>query len=314
MVEVTSAHMSDQQPDPGADQSAADPAEPRAEPDRSAAPDHQAEPDRSAAPDHQAEPDRSAVPDHQAEPDRSAVPDHPALPETKRRRISAAGAMIGLLLGLLGFALVVQLHGNTPDEQLETARTEDLVRILADLDARETRLREEISDLEASRRRLESGAQGKEAALAEARRRADEIGILAGTLPAEGPGLTIGFAPVSEPIRASVLLDAVQELRGAGAEAMEIEGAGGTTVRIVASTYLVDAEDGVMVGGAVLGAPYILRVIGDPQTMRTALQIPGGVIDNVQQRGGTVSVNEGGTISISTLHHGEGLRYARPVQ
>src|SRR4051812_9417117 len=60
------------------------------------------------------------------------------------RRISAAGTMIGLLFGLLGFGLVVQLRSHSTDPQLASARPEDLVRILSDLDARQSRLRSEI--------------------------------------------------------------------------------------------------------------------------------------------------------------------------
>jgi hypothetical protein len=173
------------------------------------------------------------------EPSTQAV-EVPGAP-TPRPAVSAAGAVIGLLLGLLGFALAVQLRGNTTDTQLATARPDDLVRILSDLDSRSDRLRTEIRDLEDSRRQLESGAQGREAALAAARRRADDLGILAGTAPAVGPGLTIVFTPRDEPIRAATLLDAVQELRGAGAEAMQIRGSKGATVRVVASTYFVDS-------------------------------------------------------------------------
>ncbi len=65
------------------------------------------------------------------------------------------------------------------------------MRILSDLEARESRLQSEISALEDSQRQLASGAQGRQAALAEAERRADELGILAGTLPAAGRACVI---------------------------------------------------------------------------------------------------------------------------
>src|SRR5206468_12312488 len=94
----------------------------------------------------------------------------------RARRMSVAGAIIGLLLGLLGFALVVQLRSNASDPELATARPEDLVRILSDLEARQDRLRQEISQLQDSQRQLASGVQGREAALQEARRRADDLG------------------------------------------------------------------------------------------------------------------------------------------
>jgi uncharacterized protein YlxW (UPF0749 family) len=233
--------------------------------------------------------------------------------EPRRRRFSSAGAVIGLLLGLLGFALVVQLRSNDADAQLSTSRPEDLVRILSDLDARQDRLRSEIATLEDSQRQLASGAQGREAALAEARRRADELGILAGTLPAQGPGLTITFVAGSEPTRASVILDAVEELRGAGAEAMQIGGAGSPAVRVVAATYFVDDGTGLTVDGRHLTGPYTLVVIGDAQTMQTALNIPGGVVDTVRQHGGNVIVQESGTVSVTALRQAGALKYAHPT-
>jgi uncharacterized protein YlxW (UPF0749 family) len=229
------------------------------------------------------------------------------------RRMSAGGAVISLLLGLLGFALVVQLRSNTTDAALTSARPEDLVRILSDLDSRQERLRQDIADLEETRRQLESGAQGREAALTQAHRRADDLGILAGTLPAIGPGLDIRLIPGAEPIHAVTVLDAVEELRGAGAEAMQLSGSNGAVIRVVASSYFVDATDALTVDGQRLTAPYGVLVIGDPQTMQTALNIPGGVVDALRQHGGTVSVREDPAIRVDALHKAATLRYARPV-
>jgi uncharacterized protein YlxW (UPF0749 family) len=230
-----------------------------------------------------------------------------------RQRVSSASLVIALLLGLLGFALVVQLRSNATDPGLSSARPEDLVRILSDLDSRQQRLRQEIAQLQDSQRQLASGAQGREAALEEARRRADDLGILAGTLPAAGSGLTITFTPGKDAIPAGTILDAVEELRGAGAEAMQVAGSGGGPVRVVASTYFTDVRDGLNVDGTRLGAPYTLLVIGDPQTMHTALNIPGGVVDTVHQRGGNVIVQEADTVRVTALHQAATLEYARPV-
>ncbi len=220
--------------------------------------------------------------------------------------------MIGVLIGLLGFGLVVQLKSNSADPTLSTARPEDLVRILSDLDAREQRLRQEIANLEETQRQLQSGAQGRQAALDEARKRADELGILAGTLPAEGPGIVATFSPSGRPIRAEAILDAVEELRGAGAEAMQISGPGSTSVRIVASTAFVDADGGILAGGQRLSAPYTITVIGEPQTMRTALNIPGGVVETVTTDGGSLTIGEPAVVRVTALHPQGVLRYAVP--
>ncbi len=270
-------------------------------------------PDPEPTPEPEPEPEPAAEPP--AEPAGKPEPAAEPLPARGARvpPLSPAGAVVGLLLVLLGFALVVQLRSNATDPELAAARPEDLVRILSDLDARQSRLRQEIASLEESRRQLASGAQGREAALAEARRRADQLGILAGTLPAEGPGLSIRFNPGTERIRAETILDAVEELRGAGGEAMQIAGATGGPVRIVASTSFVAAGDELLVEGQRLTAPYTIVVIGDPQTMQTALNIPGGVADTVRRRGGTVNVQAADLVQVTALHQAGTPKYARPV-
>ncbi|GIJ08083.1 DUF881 domain-containing protein [Micromonospora andamanensis] len=233
------------------------------------------------------------------------------------RRLSSAAVMIGVLLGLLGFTLAVQLKTTSTDSALATARQEDLVRILYDLEAREIRLRQDVAALEESQRQLRSGEQGRQAALEEATRRADELGILAGTLPARGPGLAVRFqAGATKPISAMRVLDAVQELRGAGAEAMQISGGDRATVRIVASTYFVDHEskDGsLVVDGRRLTGPFTITVVGDPATMRTALNIPGGVVASVAGDGGNVIVEDREVAEVSALHVPRPLEHARPV-
>jgi uncharacterized protein YlxW (UPF0749 family) len=235
-------------------------------------------------------------------------------PDPKTRKLSSAGALIWVLLALFGFTLVVQLRSNSADDGLATARQEDLVRILSDLEARDQRLQSEINTLETSRQRLTSGVQGRQAALAEAQKRADELGLLAGTLPGRGTGLRIVIDPRGAKVKASAVLNAVQELRGAGGEVMQIVGTDGGAVRIVASTYFVDVDNGgIVVDGRQLTGPWTLLVIGQPQTMQTALQIPGGVVASVNSAGGSVTMEARSMVEVTALRKATSLQYARPV-
>ncbi len=282
-------------------------------------------PAAAAAPEPEPEPAAEPAPPVVEEPgeprdwdvDGTAVDDEdPAVRQSVagRRKVSAAGAVIGILLVLFGFAFVVQLRSNATDEQLSTARPEDLVRILSDLDARKDRLSQEITQLQTTQQQLAAGSQGRAAALDAAAKRARDLGILAGTLPAQGPGIQVRFVSGAQALKASVILDAVEELRDAGAEAMEIDGGNGATVRVVASSWFVDgADSGLEVDGQLLTAPYWLTAIGDPQTMQTALNIPGGVVDNVHNGGGNVIVNQPGTVRVTALHQTGSPRYGQPV-
>jgi uncharacterized protein YlxW (UPF0749 family) len=237
------------------------------------------------------------------------------------RRVDIA---VAVLLGLLGFAAAVQVRSNQDEGVLASARQEDLVQILDDLTSRSLRLRQEITTLTATQERLTSGSGREEAAVAEARRRTQVLGILAGTVAARGPGVLVTIDDPEHKVTAEVLLDALEEMRDAGAEAIQLEGeidpitnapGSGQTVRVVASTAFVDAEDrgGVEVDGTLLVPSYRFVVIGDPATIAAALAIPGGVIDNVEQRGARAVVARRENVLVAALRPLDRPRYARPA-
>jgi uncharacterized protein YlxW (UPF0749 family) len=230
--------------------------------------------------------------------------------------------LVALLLGLLGFAAVVQVRATQEEGPLAGARQEDLVQILDDLSNRNARLRGEIGTLTQARERLTSGTDQTQAALEEAQRRAQVLGVLAGTVPAEGPGVSLVLTDLQGKLSADVLLDALQELRDAGAEAIQLEGpvrpGGGPTgqtqtVRVVASTSLLDDDEGVVVDGALLRPPYRFLVIGESATLASALAIPGGVVDTVKELGGRADVRQLDSVVVSALRPLEEPQYAEPA-
>jgi len=156
-------------------------------------------------------------------------------------------------------------------------------------------------------------AETLEFALEEARERTRVLGILAGTLAARGPGVELTISDVEGQVGADVLLDALQELRDAGAEAIELSTVTGPAVRVVASTSLVDVEGGVEVDGTRLVSPYRFRVIGESRTLAAALDIPGGVLDVLRQRKAQAVVTQRPSVLISSLRAAPSPRYARPA-
>jgi len=224
--------------------------------------------------------------------------------------------LVAVLLLLLGFALAVQVRSTRADGVLTSARQEDLVQILEELGNRSDRLRQEVATLTATRQRLTSGSGASEAALAEARRRTQLLAVAAGTVAATGPGVTVRITDPDAKVSASVLLDALEELRNAGAEAVQIEGTGPAgapvAVRVVAQTALSDDPEGIVVDGTRLVAPYRFVVIGDPGTLASALNIPGGVTDTVHQQGGSTQVSRLARVRVGALRVLTTPRYARP--
>lgn len=248
------------------------------------------------------------------EPD-SPTPDAPAGDWQRLRaallsRPSRGQLVVAVLCGLLGFGLVTQVHATSTSGGLGSARTDDLLGILADLNSRGDRLRAEIADLQAREQRLSSGSGHDRAALAEARARLQTLGVLTGTLPAQGPGIVLTVTDPRGRVGAAVLLDAVEELRDAGAEALQLSG-----VRVIASTAIVDAPGGgITVGGHRVIAPYRLAAIGGADTLAQALAIPGGVLDTVDGRGGAHAVvTRSPHLTVTALQPLRRPRYARPA-
>ncbi|MFF7331616.1 DUF881 domain-containing protein [Streptomyces sp. NPDC090306] len=222
-------------------------------------------------------------------------------------RVTRAQLIFALLLFGLGFGLAIQVASNSDSgSALRGARQEDLVRILDELDDRTGRLEDEKQGLEKQRDELENSSDQAEEARKQTVEKEKQLGILAGTVAAQGPGITMTVTDPKATVEADSLLDAVQELRAAGAEAIEVNG-----VRVVASTYLTDAGKSVDVDGNKIEAPYRFKVIGNPQDLEPALNIPGGVVQTMEKEQATVTVDRSTKIVVDALRAAEQPDYAR---
>jgi uncharacterized protein YlxW (UPF0749 family) len=222
-------------------------------------------------------------------------------------RLSRAQLIVAVLLFGLGFGLAVQVASNSDgDSALRGARQEDLVRILDELDSRTQRLEDEKQGLEDQRTELENSSDQAEEARKQTVEKEKQLGILAGTVAAQGPGVTLTIDDTKGTVKADMLLDAIQELRAAGAEAIQVNG-----VRVVADTYLADSGGGVKVDGNKITQPYRFKVIGKPQDLEPALNIPGGVVQTLEKEQATVTVDRSTKIVVDALRPAERPDYAR---
>ncbi|GAA2068203.1 DUF881 domain-containing protein [Streptomyces albiaxialis] len=221
-------------------------------------------------------------------------------------RVTRAQLVVALLLFVLGLGLAIQVRSTSENSALRGARHEDLVRILDELDDRTKRLEDEKRELEGHRTELESSSDQAEEARKQTKEKEAQLGVLAGTVKAEGPGIRMTVNDRAGSTDSDALLDAVQELRAAGAEAIQVNG-----VRVVASTYFSDSGDGVRVDGRKIGQPYRFEVIGKPQDLEPALNIPGGVVQTLKKEQATVSVSRSEKITVDALRSAKRPDYAR---
>jgi uncharacterized protein YlxW (UPF0749 family) len=235
--------------------------------------------------------------------------EHRTLRSLLAGRPGRAQIVVAVLLAALGFAAVVQVRLTRTDDNFSGARRDDLVTLLDSLSGAADRASQQISDLEQTRRDLLNTSQRRSAAVAEERTRLSVLQILTGTVAAVGPGVTVTISDPDAAVTAPILLNGVDELRDAGAEAIELDNA----VRVVASTSIVDRNGVLVADGTALHPPYVIDVIGSPHTLQEAVMFPGGLSDEVKQVGGTADVHEANVVQIASLHTLTPSEYSQPT-
>lgn len=194
----------------------------------------------------------------------------------------------------LGLLITWSIRQNDQPEVLTSAREDELVLILDDLVKQTDDLEQELVKQKQVLESLKNGSsdQAREAA----QRRLDQLIVLSGTAPVSGSGLQIRITGDLYSVSAFTLLDMVQELRDAGAVAIEINGS-----RVVSNTYFQDAPDGIKISQKTIRSPYVVNAIGDPATLETALKIPGGIVETIQTADGVVVVNRSTNVAIDSI-------------
>ena len=228
-------------------------------------------------------------------PARTAAEARYRLIRSLKPRMTGTQTVITAIFVIVGFATTAAITGNGTNGILANARQTDLVSVLDDLAQRQARLQSEYDRLEAARANLLGGDEFQ--ALNEAKRRAANLSLLAGTQPVAGAGIQV---TISGNLTATTLLDAIQELRDAGATSIQVADAD-LAVRIVANSWFADSPDGVTVSDNALRVPIEISALGESTVLEPALKIPGGLQDTVGSGGGTFKVVARPDIEISAV-------------
>jgi uncharacterized protein YlxW (UPF0749 family) len=223
------------------------------------------------------------------------------------------GTLAIVLCLLLGIAIVTQVRQTESGDSLETARPADLLVLLDSLQQREAALNTEVAQLQRTLAAMQAAGNSDQAAIENARARLAALSILIGAVAATGPGVTITIDDPGPGVAPETMLDVINELRAAGAEAMEIR-SGRQTVRVGVDTWVVGGPGALIVDSRTFAPPYSVLAIGDPPTLAAAMNIPGGAVDSVERVGGRMTVTQSDRVDITTLRQPKPRQYAQPVK
>ncbi len=223
------------------------------------------------------------------------------------------GTLAVVLCLLLGIAIVTQVRQTDSGDSLDTARPADLLLLLDSLRQREATLNTEVGELQNTLNSLQASGNTDQAAIKSAQDRLAALSIMVGAVGATGSGVTITIDDPGPGVSPETMLDVINELRAAGAEAIEINDAH-QSVRVGVDTWVVGTPGSLTIDGKTLLPPYSILAIGDPPTLAAAMNIPGGAEDSIKRVGARMSVQQADRVDVTTLRQPKPHQYAQPVK
>ncbi|HOS69703.1 MAG TPA: DUF881 domain-containing protein [Bacillota bacterium] len=145
----------------------------------------------------------------------------------------------------------------------------------------------------------------------------DQARIMAGIEDVEGPGITVVVddlkfsEKVNYPlISYSMLLELLNELNAAGAEAVSINGQ-----RIISTTEIRQIGGiHININTVSFAPPFIFKAIGDPKTLEAALRLREGIAERLENSGVAVTITQEQLIRIPKYNGVIERKYAKVVK
>ncbi|MBS4961028.1 MAG: DUF881 domain-containing protein [Clostridiales bacterium] len=239
------------------------------------------------------------------------------------RKTKQASAAVTCVCILLGFIIGIQVK--TVKKQMNTTelqRASDLSTQVKGLQEENERLSNALAD---SQKKL----KGFEDAFAEAGNdqgkalqlildTLDESRDAAGFTAMKGRGIIVtlddskttadGSEASAFVVHAEDILNVVNELNVAGAEAISINGQ-----RLNARTAIRCSGSVVTVNNVKIAVPFEITAIGDPDVMEAALSFPGGVVDNLTPWGIRVDVKKSSEVIVPAYSAKVEFKEAEPT-
>ncbi|RJQ29647.1 MAG: DUF881 domain-containing protein [Peptococcaceae bacterium] len=224
--------------------------------------------------------------------------------------ITAVAVIFGLMLAFQ-FRNTSRISGSVPYNRIQ-----ELIIEKKQLEKENTNLSDEINDLTA---KLAVAGRSVSEAGAALRGELEKTKLIAGLVPVSGPGVEVTLSELlgeggagnasSYIIRDDDLLKLVNELRGAGAEAIAIDGQ-----RVVATTEIRMVGNNINVNLVRVSTPYRVTAIGNAEVLKSSLEAKGGLAEYLSTLGVTVAVQAKERVNIPAFKGSLDFDYAKSVQ
>ncbi len=206
-----------------------------------------------------------------------------------RLPLGIAGLVLGLLLATQMRA-TVEIQKQTKNS---SRRYQSLIKVVDQARNKQNQMSTRVENL---RKQLEAYKKGvvETAKVAEINNQINQVKIVTGELPVEGPGLYITLddrETTATQVFSGDVKDIINILRYSGAEAIAVNGQ-----RIVANTAVHEAGRNLLINKVPInrseGIPYEVLAVGDPDNMESFLRVTYGLLADLQGAGVKIKITK----------------------
>ena len=231
-----------------------------------------------------------------------------------RADITAVTVVIFIVCIVLVSVILMQFRTveQTDITEIENMRESELRTTLAEWKAKYEEVSAQLEDTNSRIEDYKQTIEDNEAASELIDEELTESNILVGKTDVYGEGVVVTLSDGSVQVQAYDLIDLVNELRYAGAEAISIN-----DIRVIATTDIIDMADYtyIMVNLQRTQGPYVVKAIGDKDYMSTILNLKGsGFIDRYKTSGINASLKTENRVEIPKANQEFEIEYMREVE
>lgn len=217
---------------------------------------------------------------------------------------------VGLMCFVLTYVMFMQfkLVEETDITEIENARESELKEKLANWKTRYKDVEEKLEESSTKLREYNERKASNQETSQLLEKELEQVKKIAGLTEVKGDGIIVTLTDKEEVIEARDLIEVVNELKLAGAEAISIN-----DKRIVNMTDIVDiVEKVILINVERTASPYVIKAIGDSKYLESALNTKTiGIMDQMAVAGKDTKLERQNNIKISPYNKELPVQYMK---
>lgn len=237
----------------------------------------------------------------------------------KNMKGKAALVLVSILLGIILAIQFKTVNKTVGEGVLPTQRAQQLATELKKAQEERDALIKALDEAEEKIKQYERGEADNDVYVENLYKDLEKYRILAGYVDLEGPGVILEIKDPPIDVQYGVeysivddidlILQTISVLNAAQAEAISIN-----DQRYTAYTEIVRASDHIEINGVSINSPIVIKAIGDPDTLESALSIKRGMIWTFRYYNYDVNLIKDNNVKIPKYRKLVEFVYSQPVE